>query len=514
MLVFALPAFANSPNPSSGTIDQVTVNMNGSRTVTAHGTWTWPATGPSSEGNCPADRNGVGYQVVWFDNTANPIGQNNSPDGILYVGDSTDNIVHSLETLGGSSVIGNAFYDGVPSSYLTHNTTSPAPTMTDAGNWFSNCGTTNSNGSSGTWGPITHTYAPSFTGPIKLCPVMYDPHGQGVDKGGGGSGMGDITAGGNGHNGDNSYEGNGQGTNGNVCPTATIPTLTTSASSARAFGGDVSDTATLTGATGSGTITFKLYPSSANCTGTPLYSKSVATTGSGDYGSGGFAPSSSGTYQWQASYSSASIKGILTSCSDPSEKSSVPHQTLHPKAAVYAGYADGFRMGGVDAPSPWSGSPGVTFEGCNFYHPDRCPKNTSGHNIYDSSAVRLVNDTKKTETLTKASVVIGSKCTFRPWPGLKVTLAPGKQLILAQTGGPAPTGCHGEGKYNFDGSDTNKSCTQNDHLIPVLHVSIDGNAQAYRDTSRILNTGGVDLGGVACGKKKETHQWGKMAGPI
>ena len=34
MLVFALPAFANAPNPETTTVDQVTVNSDGSRTVT------------------------------------------------------------------------------------------------------------------------------------------------------------------------------------------------------------------------------------------------------------------------------------------------------------------------------------------------------------------------------------------------------------------------------------------------------------------------------------------------
>jgi hypothetical protein len=199
---------------------------------------------------------------------------------------------------------------------------------------MSNCGTTDASGSSGTWGPITHTYAASFTGAITLCPLMYDPHGTAANKGGGGSGVGDLTAGGAGHNNDNSYEGNATVPGGNICPTVTIPTLTTSASSASAFGGTVSDTATLTGSSGAGTITFKLYPASANCTGTPLYTNDVPTTGDGDYHSGGFAPSSSGTYQWQASFSSPAISGIESSCSDPNEQSTVPHQGFHPKPAI------------------------------------------------------------------------------------------------------------------------------------------------------------------------------------
>jgi hypothetical protein len=511
MLVFAFPALANAPDPTSTTVDQVIVNPDGSRTVTVQGTWNWAA---SSEPNCPADRDGVGYQVDWSDNNANPIGQTNSPAGILYVGDATDNIVHSLDTLGGSNALGNAFYDGVPSSYLTHNTTSTTPAMTDAANWSSNCGTTTASGSSGTWGPITHTYAASFSGPITLCPVMYDPHGKAVNNGGGGSGAGDLTAGGAHNNNDNSYEGNGAVPGGNTCPRVTIPTLSTSASSANALGGQVSDTATLTGSSGNGTITFNLYRSGANCTGTPLYTKAVPTTGDSQYQSGGFAPSASGTYQWQANFSSSTISALVSSCTDQNEQSSVPSGSTgvtpptgrQKRLKVFAGYADGFRRGKVSAPLPWKGR-GVIFEGCNYFHPDRCPTTKSGADIYDAGAIRIDNKTGAALKVTKARVVIGS-CTFKPWPGLNVTVPAGKQLILTQTGGKPR--CHTTNdKLNFDTSETHHSCTRG-HLIPAVHLTINGKKESFSDRSRILNTGGRDLGANACGKHKETHGWAKL----
>ena len=51
--------------------------------------------------DCPTARDGVGYQVAWFDgNTANPIGSAKSPDGVIYIGDGQDNIVHSVDPLG------------------------------------------------------------------------------------------------------------------------------------------------------------------------------------------------------------------------------------------------------------------------------------------------------------------------------------------------------------------------------------------------------------------------------
>jgi hypothetical protein len=333
MLAFALPALANAPNPDTTTVDQVTVNSDGSRTVTVQGTWTW-----ATQNNCSTARNGVGYQIVWFDNTANAIGSSAgphaSPNGILYVGDAQDNIVHSVETLGGSSGFGNAFYDGAPSSYLTHNTTSSTPTSTDAQNWDSQCDGVNSSGvTAGSWGPISHTYASSFTGPITLCPILYDPHG-GHDNSGQ-SNVNDITAGSNAatknHNNDNSYEGNGTGANGNTCPTINIPTLTTSASSGT---GAIHDTATLTGSSGNGTITFNLYPAGSGCSGSPLYTSSVPTPGDGDYRSGDYTPTSSGTYQWQASYASSTISGLISACNDPNEQSTATHQNHHGKPEI------------------------------------------------------------------------------------------------------------------------------------------------------------------------------------
>jgi hypothetical protein len=315
MLAFAMPALANAPNPETTKVDQVVVNSDGSRTVTVEGTWTW-----QTQTKCGTSRNGVGYQIDWFDNTANPVGTANDPSGILFAGDAVDNIVHSVETLGGSSVIGQAFYDGVPSSYLTHNTTSPLPNSTDAKNWFSQCDGLNASGvTAGTWGPITHTYAASFTGPIKLCPIMYDPHG-GHDNSGQSS-VKDITAGGSGRNTDNSYETN-QFTGGpGSCPQISIPTITTTASSAAA-GSPIHDTATLTGSSGAGTITFNLYAAGSGCSGAPLFTSSVSTTGDGPYTSGD-TTQPAGSYQWQASFSSSSISGIMSNCSDPNEVSTV-----------------------------------------------------------------------------------------------------------------------------------------------------------------------------------------------
>jgi hypothetical protein len=212
----AAPALANAPNPTS-TTGSVANNGNGTYTLTVQGSWSW-----ATQQNCPTARDGVGYNVDWFDNTANPLGTAKSPNGVLYVGDSTDNIVHSLDNLDPSNT--DTAFPGVPASYLSHNTTNRAPNSTDANNWVSNCGNTDATTkiSSGTWGPISHTY--STSGPFTVCAVMYDPHGTGTASGGkiGTSSVKDITAGGSARNDDNSYEANGTGTNGNQCSTVTF----------------------------------------------------------------------------------------------------------------------------------------------------------------------------------------------------------------------------------------------------------------------------------------------------
>ena len=141
MLTFAVPALANAPNPETTTVDQVVVNADGSRPSTVLGTWTW-----QTQSNCSTARNGVGYQIDWFDNQADAIGKANDPNGVLYVGDAQDNIVHSDESLGGVDGFGEPFWDGVPSSYLSHNASNTTPTQTDAKNWLGECDQVNSSG--------------------------------------------------------------------------------------------------------------------------------------------------------------------------------------------------------------------------------------------------------------------------------------------------------------------------------------------------------------------------------
>ncbi len=413
--VAAAPALANTPEPiaSGNQVDQVVVNADGSRTVTVQGTWNW-----TTQQNCPTSRDGVGYQVAWFDNTANPIGQNNSPQGIIYVGSPTDDIVHSLDVLGGSQTIGFAGFDGVPSSYATHNGASPAPTGTDAKNWVSNCNNVDPTTkiSSGTWGPVTHTYPASYTGKIQFCPVMYDPHGHGTSTGGtiGSSGVGDITAGGKGANNDNSYS---SATNGqtSACPITTVNPPT-------------------------------------------------------------------------------------------------PH--------ISVGYADYTPANETSAthPTPWFGSQGVTFDGCNYTGTDQCAQ-ANGGDIHDGGAI-LISAPSGSQGLnvTAASVQIGP-CSYNPWPGLNAQIAPGNSLILTQTGRHQCTSNPDE-QDNFDTSESffaspqyqqflqTGSCS-NDGYVPVITLTINGTTTTLHDTGQILNTHGIDPD-ECTGGANEAENWSQI----
>ena len=84
-----------------------------------------------------------------------------------------------------------------------------------------------------------------------------------------------------------------------------ITALTTAASAGTAAGGNISDTASLTGgAAPSGTITFKLFgPDDTQCALPAAGSTVVNVSGNGAYPSGPIAVSKAGTYRFTAAYS-------------------------------------------------------------------------------------------------------------------------------------------------------------------------------------------------------------------
>jgi hypothetical protein len=114
-----------------------------------------------------------------------------------------------------------------------------------------------------------------------------------------------------------------------------VPAITTTATAGPvAIGNPINDTAHLTGTTttAGGSITFKAYgpETSATCTSTDLVftSSPISVSGSSDYGSGNFTPTSVGTYYWIASYSGDTYnKAVTTACGDAKESSVVGLKT-------------------------------------------------------------------------------------------------------------------------------------------------------------------------------------------
>ena len=100
------------------------------------------------------------------------------------------------------------------------------------------------------------------------------------------------------------------------------PTLTTTAGPGAVLGGQVSDTAHLSGGVNpTGSITFRLY-NNPNCAGTPAAEvANGSVNGNGDYASPQATPLVAGEYFWVAIYSGdANNESAQTGCSDATEK--------------------------------------------------------------------------------------------------------------------------------------------------------------------------------------------------
>lgn len=98
--------------------------------------------------------------------------------------------------------------------------------------------------------------------------------------------------------------------------------LTTQASPTVAVGGQIHDTAFLSGGVNpTGTLTFDLFgPGDLNCSAPPLFSSVVPVNGNGSYDSASFTALIAGTYQWIATYSGdANNAAAATACNDPAE---------------------------------------------------------------------------------------------------------------------------------------------------------------------------------------------------
>ncbi|MFO1541464.1 MAG: hypothetical protein ACKOTZ_13655 [Chloroflexota bacterium] len=183
LLAGAASVLADAPDPA--TIDVETDGL----TVTVSGSWTWPEQdapcGPGTRTNRAA-----GWAADWGDGwTGNVVQSRDAPAGTgFHMGGATDNVVYRSAANGGLGDCGTAIPGG---------------------------------GVTGTWGPLSHTYAEP--GSSTLCVVAYDVHytmvgGVPVPKA-----ARELLAGGPVHNPDNSAQKNYRdGRNGIQCIAADV----------------------------------------------------------------------------------------------------------------------------------------------------------------------------------------------------------------------------------------------------------------------------------------------------
>ena len=174
---------------------------------------------------------------------------------------------------------------------------------------------------------------------------------------------------------------------------------------------------------------------------------------------------------------------------------------------VFVGYADS-RADASTFPTPWVGSPNTIFYGCS-------PASACTYATYDAGAVRVVNNTGSTVTVNAIAVHMDS-CTFAGWP--PATLTPGADLIVSQlaTGGTG-VGCDEPAHMDTSdvgpgGSDWSLHCNASG-VVPTVDVTINGQTTTHTDSGLVLNTGGIDVGGLemaGCpvnGSTNESTQW-------
>ena len=204
----------------------------GTTTLSVAGGWAWPTHGT----DCNTDRAGAGYAIDWYD--ANDAGYAIGNTGIS-VGSQNPN-----------SFSGNTDGDVVQPTPSANDPSNPSAVQTvsspaNYASWGGGCGKVSTGTitgwqgggnaptsfSQGFFGPISHTYVGSPSDlPSKVCAVTYDVH-PGTTAANGANGLGtpgnasEITAGGNGANGDNSLQGNAKTPAGNTCTAILIPGL-------------------------------------------------------------------------------------------------------------------------------------------------------------------------------------------------------------------------------------------------------------------------------------------------
>ena len=187
--------------------------------------------------------------------------------------------------------------------------------------------------------------------------------------------------------------------------------LTTNASNgtqanAATIGSSISDTATLSGvgATAGGSITFKAY-SDSNCSTLKFTSNAIPVNGNGNYDSGNFTPTDSGTYRWTAAYSGdANNKAASSPCNADNETS-----TVNKAAANIATAQKLFPQDSATLSATAGGTPTGTV-GFALYGPNDA--DCSGTAVYTEDNVGLTSGTANTDN-TSFSVVQASSGNYK-----------------------------------------------------------------------------------------------------
>lgn len=144
--------------------------------------------------------------------------------------------------------------------------------------------------------------------------------------------------------------------------------------------------------------------------------------------------------------------------------------------SVQVGYADDLRSGALFPSNFCNG--GTQFGGSS---------GATCSQVFDSGAIRIVNNTGQTMNVTNVLVTIGS-ATFDLWnTGGAFTIAAGTDEVLAQTFA-----------YNFDTSDFGNAFAPGNSIQPTIKLTFSlgtGTSQSitFTDSGQVLNTGGFDL---------------------
>jgi hypothetical protein len=155
-----------------------------------------------------------------------------------------------------------------------------------------------------------------------------------------------------------------------------------------------------------------------------------------------------------------------------------------PSVTVALGYADG-----AVGLTPWAGAANTTFIGegpqCCLTHGP-----ADGSPGYDGGAIEITNSSSAAITVNAVTTDFGggsSPSHFDIWSGsgqLPQQLQPGHHLVLTM-----------DASFNFDTSDLfGEACHVNSGVVPIVHVTMNGQLTDYLDDHQILNSDGADLG--------------------